>query len=111
MVATSMEKQTQGAGRDQATVTWMGCSGRAYAFVREPLDSFILTEGCLYLLAEGGNVLWVGAARDLVEEQSSRTRFRHAIERGAAVYRMRAPDDDLGRMTAIWDLETKRDAA
>lgn len=85
--------------------TWVGRSGRRYHFTRESSEGFVLIEGDLYLLAEGQAVRWVGSARDLIEEQGSRARFRDAVARGAAVYRMPAPQDDLARLTAVWDLE------
>lgn len=111
MATASVNTCDAAADEGTASVTWIGASGQRYVFTAEPLESFVLTDGYLYLLAEGAKVLWVGAARNLVDEQASRARFRDAIARGAAVYRMREPKDDLACMTTIWDLETGRDAA
>ncbi|HWA19250.1 MAG TPA: hypothetical protein VG757_09645 [Devosia sp.] len=86
-------------------VNWRGRSGRFYALTPERLDAFGLASGDLYLLALGGNVLWVGNANDVVNDAQSRSRFRLALDCADRAFTVDAPPDDLTRMTLVWDLE------
>jgi hypothetical protein len=86
-------------------VNWRGRSGRFYALTPERLDAFGLANGGLYLLALGGNVLWVGTAQDVINDAQSRSRFRLALETADRAFTVEADADDLARMTLVWDLE------
>jgi len=86
-------------------VNWRGRSGRFYALSPERLDVFGLASEGLYLLALGGNVLWVGSARDVIDDAQSRSRFRLALETADRAFTVDAGDNDLERMTMVWDLE------
>ena len=86
-------------------VNWMGRSGRAYGLVGESLDQFSMTEGDLYLIAKGGNALWVGSTADLVGDPLSRSRFRLALDCADRVLRLVTPGADSERLSTIWDLE------
>ena len=86
-------------------INWRGRSGRFYALTPERLDAFGLASGDLYLLALGGNVLWVGTAHDVINDAPSRSRFRLALETADRAFTVEADADDLARMTLVWDLE------
>ncbi len=86
-------------------VDWTGRSGRAYSLVGESLEGFAMTENDLYLIAKGGNALWVGSTHDLVGDPLSRSRFRLALDCANRVFRLLTPGADSERLSTIWDLE------
>lgn len=86
-------------------VNWRGRSGRFYALTPERLDSFALAASGLYLLALGPSPMWVGSAADVINDAASRSRFRLALSCADRVFTVDAADDDLSRMTVVWDLE------
>jgi hypothetical protein len=86
-------------------VNWRGRSGRYYALNPERLDSFVLSTTGLYLLARGGVPMWVGSAHDVIHDAASRSRFRLALEAADRAFLVDVEDDDLRRMTVVWDLE------
>ncbi|MCF1744840.1 hypothetical protein [Paradevosia shaoguanensis] len=86
-------------------VSWKGKSGRAYGLVVERFDNFALVPGKLYVIASGSLVLWVGSIDDVINDQQSRARFRLAMDCADRVCSLAAPDDEVARMTVIWDLE------
>ena len=86
-------------------VSWMGRSGRAYGLVGENLDQFAMTESDLYLIAKGGNALWVGSTSELVGDPMSRSRFRLALDCADRVFRLVTPGAESERLSTIWDLE------
>jgi hypothetical protein len=86
-------------------MVWRGRSGRCYTLLPERDENFILAEENLYLLAKGDDVSWVGTAGDLIDDHTSRQRFRRAVAEASAVFRMAGPRDLLTRMTIAWDLE------
>ncbi len=85
------------------TMDWQGRSGARYRLFREQLDSFVMQDADLYVVAKGSHVLWVGSADDLVSDPTSRARFRLALTCANAAFRLDAPGD---RNAAIWDLES-----
>lgn len=85
--------------------SWVGRSGRSYDLQSENLDHFAMTERDLYLIAKGGNTLWVGSTNDLVVDPLSRTRFRLALDCGDRVFRVISQGMDAERLSTIWDLE------
>lgn len=85
------------------TMDWQGRSGLRYRLAKEQLDSFVMHDADLYVVAKGSNVLWVGSADDLVADPASRARFRLALTCANAAFRLDAPSD---RNAAIWDLES-----
>lgn len=92
------------AGRSRA-VNWRGRSGRFYALHPVRLDSFTLDSNELFLIARGGLVLWAGSGEDVVGDAQSRARFRLALTCADRVFQVEASDDDVERMTVVWDLE------
>lgn len=95
-------------GRQGWTTDWQGRSGRHYRLHAESLDSFVMREADLYIVAKGNHALWVGSADDLVADPASRVRFRLALDCANQAYRLDAPVD---RLAAIWDLEDAMPAA
>lgn len=89
----------------QRQVNWRGRSGRFYALTPERLDSFDLTISGLHLLARGTVPMWVGSAHDVIHDADSRSRFRLALEAADRAFLVDAEDDELSRMTVVWDLE------
>ncbi len=49
--------------------------------------------------------MWVGSAHDVINDAASRARFRLALEAADRAFAVDADDDDLSRMTMVWDLE------
>lgn len=86
-------------------VNWRGRSGRYYALSPERLDDFRLRGDELYLIALGSMVLWAGSSADVIGDPQSRARFRLALTCADRVFHVEAGDDDVERMTVVWDLE------
>lgn len=84
---------------------WRGRSGKFYALTSERLDSFSLSMDGLHMLARGTLPLWVGSAEDVINDAASRARFRLALAAADRAFFVGAKDDDLSRMTVVWDLE------
>ena len=92
-------------------VNWRGRSGRFYALSPERFDSFALTSSGLYLLACGTVPVWVGSAHDVINDAASRARFRLALEAADRAFLVDVEDDELSRMTTVWDLESAEPVA
>lgn len=86
-------------------VNWRGRSGRFYALNPERLDDFCLRNDDVYLVARGSLVLWAGSSRDVIDDAQSRARFRLALTCADRVFHVETADDDVERMTLVWDLE------
>lgn len=84
---------------------WRGRSGKFYALTPERLDSFSLSLDGLHMLARGTLPLWVGSAEDVINDAQSRARFRLALAAADRAFYVGAGEDDLSRMTLVWDLE------
>ncbi|OAM83089.1 hypothetical protein [Devosia elaeis] len=109
MDMVSVGNGVQGAGgRAGWSMDWQGGSGRHYRLHAERLDSFVMREDDLYVVAKGNHVLWVGSAQDLIADPASRVRFRLALDCATQAFRLDAPED---RLAAIWDLEDAMPAA
>lgn len=89
----------------QRLVNWRGRSGRFYALTSERLDSFELTGNGLHMLARGTVPMWVGSEHDVINDAASRARFRLALAAADRAFLVDADEDDLSRMTVVWDLE------
>ncbi len=87
-------------------VNWRGRSGRFYALTPERLDTFALTRSGLYLLARGTVPVWVGSAHDVINDAPSRARFRLALEAADRAFLVEVDEDEVSRMTTVWDLES-----
>ena len=86
-------------------VNWLGRSGRFYALKPERLDDFYFRNNELYVIARGNVVLWAGSSADVIGDFQSRARFRLALDCADRVFRVEAGEDDVERMTVVWDLE------
>lgn len=84
---------------------WQGRSGRIYGLSPESLDGFSMNQGELYLIAKGGNALWVGSTDDLISEPMSRARFRLALDCADRVFRLALADEQENRLATIIDIE------
>ena len=50
--------------------------------------------------------MWVGTAQDVIHDPQSRARFRLALAAADRAFVVDVDgDDELGRMTIVWDLE------
>lgn len=92
------------------SVEWTGRSGRHYWMMpSHPADLYV-ADDCICLLtaiSEGGEkVVWSGTAQTLIAEPASRNLYRAALKRASSGYSMRAPIDEVDRMTILWDLES-----
>jgi hypothetical protein len=88
----------------QAT-NWRGRSGQFYALEALPVGQFALESDELYLLARGGDVLWVGTESEVIGDAARRAAFRTALRVANAAFRIAAPTTEIERMTMSWDLE------
>ena len=86
-------------------VNWRGRSGRYYALTPVRLADFMLEANDLYLIARGSNVLWAGSSADVIADPQSRSRFRLALATADRVFQVESGNDDVERMTIVWDLE------
>jgi hypothetical protein len=102
LAITSFEPFTQSGPQ---SVNWQGRSGRLYALSCLRLGDLALSNSELCLIARGSSVLWVGSASEVIGDQSSRARFRLALENAERAFVLPAPSDEVTRMTLIWDLE------
>ena len=84
---------------------WQGESGRIYRLDHESLDGFSMHDSDLYLVAKGGNALWVGSTGELVNEPMSRARFRLALDCADRVFRLPSGGEFHSRLATISDLE------
>ena len=91
--------------------SWRGRSGRLYALLPLRLADFVLFPDRLYVVALGAHVLWVGGAEDLVQDASSRARFRLALDCADRAYAVETVADEVERLTVVWDLEGGKPAA
>jgi len=89
-------------------IHWLGGSGSRYSSTQLMVDDFVLDDGSIYILLKGESALWVGTARDLIYDQTSRSRFRSAIGKASIVLQLPAPGNELNRMWLIADLQTGR---
>ncbi|WP_404401670.1 hypothetical protein [Pelagibacterium halotolerans] len=92
-------------GAEARVVLWTGRSGRRYTMTREAEDAVAMAPAKIYLLSVGDVIRWAGTAGDLIDDHASRARFRSATARGGEMLSMPAPEDELARMTLVWDLE------
>ena len=89
---------------ENGILDWTGQSGRHYRLVPDSLPGFQLSDSRVHVLVCGIEVLWAGSAGEVVNDPHSRSRFRAAMEREVAVYRLEpTPDEDLRAMVA-WDI-------
>lgn len=88
----------------QAT-NWRGRSGRFYGLEPLAMADFSLDGPGVFLLARGSHVLWVGTAAEVIGDATRRAHFRLALREAQTVFRIDAPDSEIGRMTLAWDLE------
>lgn len=86
-------------------VNWRGRSGRFYALSPLRLADFTLEGNELYLIARGSVVLWAGSGADVIDDPQSRARFRLALATADRVFHVGGAQDDIERLTTIWDLE------
>lgn len=99
-----------------ADARWQGGSGRLYEALPENRDTFRMDQESLYILVEAGVAGWVGTARDLIDDEASRARFRRVMHRASTVLRLNCPTDDVERMCLVYDIDAghqvmRRDAA
>jgi hypothetical protein len=86
-------------------INWRGRSGRLYLLEPVRLGDFALRNNELYMIALGSHVLWTGSAEDVIQDATSRASFRLALDCADRAYRVDAAEDQVERMTTIWDLE------
>lgn len=104
-VMAAVAERRNGLPVPMRQVNWRGRSGRFYALTPERLDAFGLATDGLYLLALGTSVMWVGSARDVIDDAQSRARFRLALDCADRAFAVDTDADDLSRATIVWDLE------
>jgi hypothetical protein len=86
-------------------LAWRGRSGRTYLATPMSVREFMLNNEQLHMVAEGQHVLWVGSARDVIEDAISRARLRLALGSADRAYLVGPAGDEAERLTTIWDLE------
>ena len=88
------------------TMVWQGGSGHAYATKQVAVEHFVLSDYHIYLLVNAGRAIWVGTARDLIDDQISRSQFRRAISKATSAFEIDLPRDEHQRLFLLGDLET-----
>lgn len=88
---------------DQSTY-WQGSSEQFHLIDEVPVDDFILNETKLYMLVSKDRAIWIGTARDLIEDSASRSLFRHSTKFASAAYELEIPSDEAKRISLIADL-------
>lgn len=86
-------------------VNWRGRSGRFYALTPVRVADFALRNNELFLVALGNLVLWAGSSHDVIHDVASRARFRLALDCADRAFHVATTDDEVERLTTIWDLE------
>lgn len=71
----------------------------------EKLENFVLTGKNLYVIIVEGEARWIGTAGDIIDDQSSRARFRAALKVASTVLRLAEKTNDVQCMKIKWDLE------
>jgi hypothetical protein len=90
---------------------WIGQSGQRYRLEPVSFSGFQLRDGEIHVLVAGTDALWAGSADDVVSDPLSRSRFRDAMVKDVAVYRLEpTPDEDM-RIMIAWDIANGRPAA
>ncbi len=84
--------------------SWHGGTGKDYPVDEMDLESFTLDDASIYLLAADNRAVWIGGARDLIEDNNSRSQFRQAIKLATAAYKMPCPPREYQRTGLISDL-------
>ncbi len=88
------------------TMVWQGGSGNTYLVKPVSVEHFILSDSHIYLLVNAGRAIWVGTARNLIDDQISRSRFRRAIAKATSAFEFAMPCDEHQRLLLLADLET-----
>ena len=89
---------------EMSALLWTGQSGRHYHLLPDSLPGFQLNDKAVHVLVCGTEALWAGSAGDVVADPQSRARFRAAMDKDVAVYRLEpTPDEDI-RVMVTWDL-------
>ena len=96
--------QAEGAEPETGLVMWTGHTGRQYRLLPESVSGFQLLEGQVHVLVMGSEALWSGSAGDVVADPQSRARFRAAMAKDVAVYRIEPPPDEETRVMVAWDI-------
>jgi len=104
-VMVSLADRRFGGMQAPRPVNWRGRSGRFYALTPERFETFALADDSLHMLARGTLPMWVGSAYDVIHDAASRSRFRLALEAADRAFAVQGGEDDLSRMTIVWDLE------
>ncbi len=89
---------------DNKLANWHGGSGNYYHINQVELDDFILDEANIYILVYNSRTVWVGSARDLIEDSISRAQFRQALKVASAAFETPAPRFENHRISLISDL-------
>ena len=100
MVDAFVSRQVRSLGGQ----TWLGRSGAAHRLLPLPLDRFMLGAG-LTVLARGTHVLWVGSMAEVVDDPSSRARFRLALASADRAFGLGRDVEATERGEIIFDLE------
>jgi len=83
---------------------WQGGTGKFYPIDDIELEDFTLSDTSVYLLVMNNRAIWIGGARDLIEDSVSRSQFRQAIKLATTAYKIPCPRHDYQRVSLISDL-------
>ncbi|MCB1517329.1 MAG: hypothetical protein KDJ19_06915 [Hyphomicrobiaceae bacterium] len=100
-----MEHRTDIRPQTALTGQWKAASGKLVATRMERVEQFDLRDNRIYILSEAGHALWAGTVTELIEDHTSRTRFRDALRRASDVHSVSSPQDPTECMCLIYDLE------
>ena len=89
-----MEHRTDIRPQTALTGQWKAASGKLVATRMERVEQFDLRDNRIYILSEAGHALWAGTVTELIEDHTSRTRFRDALRRASVVSPRAAREGD-----------------
>jgi len=83
---------------------WLGGSGKIYAASEIEVKDFILNDSSIYVLVSQKRAIWIGTARDLIEDSASRSQFRQSIKLASSAFEIHSPRHQNQRFGLIADL-------
>jgi len=102
-IHSTPNNSTIGSDINSATI-WQGGSGKFYTVNEVELRDFTLNEDSIYLLVSQKRAVWIGTARDLIEDSACRTQFRQSLETASRAFEIISPRHQNQRFELIADL-------
>ena len=105
---SSMHSHFSQPDMGNSQTNWRGGSGKIYSLTEVSVDDFILEETHLYMLVSQETALWIGTARDLIEDSASRIQFRQNSKFATKAYAIPLPPIEEDKIQMVGDLTSGR---